>query len=326
MSTPAVSIVLPTYNGQRYLADAIESCRAQTMDDWELILVDDCSTDRTPEIISRYAALDSRVRAIRNPANRKLPGSLNAGFALSRAGLLTWTSDDNLYRPVALETLVRSLEARPEVDFVYSDQTFIDESGREVRRFVAQPPDQLLMSNVVNACFMYRRRVYEVIGDYDESMFLIEDYDYWLRVSTRFQMQAIHADLYDYRWHAASLSSTRRNDVSKAFERALEKHLPAMAWATPEQKAEAYWLLYRRADVRGDRQAAGRFARLAREHSTDRTIPGCSLSFDQAQHFGWLALKNGQVRPARRYAFHSFTRRPWDSMAWRLGYCAMRGR
>src|SRR5687767_2807233 len=126
--TPLISIVLPTYNGERYLAEAIESCLAQTCRDWELILVDDASSDGTPAVIARYARQDPRVRAIRNPANRKLPGSLNAGFARARGDYFTWTSDDNCYRATALAEMRAALAADPAVDIVYAGYTLIDDA------------------------------------------------------------------------------------------------------------------------------------------------------------------------------------------------------
>src|SRR5688572_20908989 len=110
-SEAMVSIVLPTFNGSRYLAESIESCLAQTYRAWELIIVDDCSTDETPSIIKSFEARDSRIRSIRNQKNLKLPGSLNAGFAEAKGALFTWTSDDNLYRPNALEVMVAEIES-----------------------------------------------------------------------------------------------------------------------------------------------------------------------------------------------------------------------
>src|SRR4051794_6743497 len=100
------SIVLPTYNGSKYLASAIESCLAQTYRNFELILVDDCSKDATPEIIANYAARDSRVRSIRHETNQHLPGGLNTGHKAARGEFLTWTSDDNLLRPDFLAEMV----------------------------------------------------------------------------------------------------------------------------------------------------------------------------------------------------------------------------
>src|SRR5437870_4846053 len=102
-----VTIVLPVYNGQTYLRQSIESCLKQTHRNFELVVVDDCSTDNSPSIITEYARQDSRIISIRNTTNRRLPGALNVGFAASTGDFLTWTSDDNYYAPTAIEVLVR---------------------------------------------------------------------------------------------------------------------------------------------------------------------------------------------------------------------------
>lgn len=86
--TPLVSIVLPVYNGEKYLASAIESILAQSYRNWELILVNDCSTDRSLEIMENYAGKDARIRVVQNAENLKLPRSLNAGFAEAKGNIL----------------------------------------------------------------------------------------------------------------------------------------------------------------------------------------------------------------------------------------------
>jgi hypothetical protein len=326
MPVPLISIVLPTYNGSRYLAESVESCLAQSMEDWELIIVDDGSTDSTPEIIAQFTARDNRIRGIRNPANRKTPGSLNIGFEKAQGSLFTWTSDDNLFRPTALEEMAGCLQTHSDIEFVYAGMTMIDENGRRLSYVPAQSADRLLASNVVNACFMYRRQVHEALGGYAEDMFLVEDYDFWLRASAQFRLMALDKDLYLYRWHAQALTMKRRGDAALAHERVVEKHLPAMVWATREQKAEAYWELSHRAEVRGDFAAQRKYVSCIRELTPASGRSSPRLCFSQAQHLGWLALKNGQVRVARKYALHSAMRRPWSGMAWRLGYCALRGR
>lgn len=120
-SKPLVSIVLPTYNGSRFLQEAIESCIRQSYPHWELIIVDDASIDETPQIVVHWTKRDSRIRSLRNQTNRRLPESLNRGFAEAKGELLTWTSDDNRYMPNALATMVEFLEAHSDVDLVYSD-------------------------------------------------------------------------------------------------------------------------------------------------------------------------------------------------------------
>ena len=78
-----VSIVLPTYNGEKYLADSIESVISQTYKNWELIIINDCSTDKTLEIAQSYAAKDNRIKVYSNDENLKVPKSLNRGFSLA---------------------------------------------------------------------------------------------------------------------------------------------------------------------------------------------------------------------------------------------------
>ena len=106
---PKVSIVLPCYNGEKYLRESINSIIKQTYQDWELIIVDDCSVDRSLEIAYEYMKNDSRIKVIHNESNCKLPCSLNIGFANATGELLSWTSDDNIYYPEALEIMVDAL-------------------------------------------------------------------------------------------------------------------------------------------------------------------------------------------------------------------------
>lgn len=224
-AAPLVSIVLPTFNGQRYLAKAIESCLAQTYDNLELIVVDDCSKDETLKIAHGLAATDFRVRVIHHEINRKLPGALNTGFAAARGELLTWTSDDNIYDSNAIDIMVNDLCRLPEVDFVYYDVLAIDDTDTVLSRWEMKEPGHLREGNCVHACFMYRRSVLEKIGGYREDMFLVEDYEYWLRVYKQCQMKYIKGPApYRYRRHSQSLSSRRRAEVLLQLCRAKAAH------------------------------------------------------------------------------------------------------
>ena len=97
-----ISIVLPVYNGERFLRESIDSVLAQTYTNWELLIVDDCSTDNTAAIVHEYVQKDSRVQYYKNEKNLRLPRNLNRGFSLARGDYLTWTSDDNVFWPTAL--------------------------------------------------------------------------------------------------------------------------------------------------------------------------------------------------------------------------------
>ncbi len=256
---PTVSIVLPTRNGSRYLNDAIQSCVEQTHQDWELIIVDDASNDATPDIIQQWKGRDTRIRSLRNERNRKLPASLNRGFAEARGAFLTWTSDDNLYRPPALATMLEFLKSHPQVGMVYADYTLIDEDGNVLRVQPVGNPTGLVYSNCINCCFLYRREVMREIGDYEERFVLVEDLDYWLRVAKRFQLAPLHQDLYLYREHRHSLTATREFDVRKARERVLYCHLCSARLFDARARANGLMSLCRTAQHGSRKKDARRF-------------------------------------------------------------------
>lgn len=234
-----ISIVLPTYNGARYLRESLDSCLAQADPDWELIIVDDCSTDDTPALVAEYVARDSRIRALRNPVNRRLPASLNEGFAHARGELLTWTSDDNRFRPAALQRMREHLEANPAADLVYTDFSVIDAAGRRTGPGWTGPAADLPFRDVVGACFLYRRALHDRLRGYDDEMALVEDYDFWLRASVEFRLEWLREDLYEYRWHDRSLTTTQETRIRLAHQRCLARNLPRLAWMNADLRAAA---------------------------------------------------------------------------------------
>lgn len=200
-----VSIVLPTYNGARYIREALDSTLSQTYANFELIVVDGGSEDRTLEILASYQ--DPRLCLVHQPANSgRLPGALNLGFQRATGSYLTWMQDDDIYEPGAIETLVRYLYDHPSVDMVYSNYWWIDEYGARYHFEHVAPPDQLRVRNCVGHYFMYRRSVQDSIGLYDPAYFMAEDYEYWLRIYQKHTMQPVDFPLYLYRMHAGSLT------------------------------------------------------------------------------------------------------------------------
>ena len=206
-----VSIILPVYNGAKYIRQSMDSCLSQTFTDFELIIVDDCSTDGTAAIIHSYQ--DSRIRYVRNETNQRLPRSLNIGFARASGNYLTWTSDDNFYMPEALEKMHQCLKAN-NGHFVYADILAV--LGDDVEEAAYEPlgdSHELNKHNCIRACFLYSRKVHEKVGLYDQDMELIEDYDYWVRVAKHFQMLHIKEPLYYYRYHPRQLYTSRWNEI-----------------------------------------------------------------------------------------------------------------
>ena len=242
-----ISIVLPVYNGERYLRESIDSVMAQTWENWELLIMDDCSDDASPEIAKQYAARDSRIRYYRNEKNLRLPGNLNKGFSLSAGDYLTWTSDENRYRPDALEKMLDTLK-RTGKKFVFASCRVIDGDGNEIE-YMSVGKNSLkavVGENQVGACFLYSREVYETIGDYDPMLELTEDFDYWQRTLARFDAAVIEDILYDYRWHDGALTSTMKKErFYHALETTILKNRPAFGQLDPLQKYYYYRGLYR---------------------------------------------------------------------------------
>lgn len=219
-----ISVVLPVYNGSENISNAIESILNQTFQDFELIIVNDCSTDNTLEIIQRYSARDGRIKIINNCVNMKLPKSLNVGFANAQGEYFTWTSDDNLFEKKAFETMLAVLELNKEYDMVYSDYNRIDEDGKLIGTMELSAPENLLYGNVIGACFLYRRDVARKTGEYDINLFLAEDYDYWIRIYKNGKIKHINNVLYYYREHKGSLTQTRKTQIGLQTYYALEKN------------------------------------------------------------------------------------------------------
>lgn len=215
---PLVSIVLPTYTRAQLLPHAMRSVLAQTHRNLELIVVDDNSKDDTPEVVASFD--DPRIRYVRNAENLKLPRGLNKGFGLAQGDYLTWTSDDNLYAPDAIERMLAALRSGP-CDFVFADYydfAQLDAAGQPVAPKRVRLPDVLRLEerNTVGACFLYTRDVHEKVGPYDPELFLVEDYDYFIRVARRFRTCHIPEALYYFSRHDESLYVSRYAEVKAA--------------------------------------------------------------------------------------------------------------
>lgn len=256
---PRVSVVLPTHNRADLLPVAVESVRSQTFSDWELILVDDGSTDDTPQVVKSFVAQDSRIRSVRNDPNIRLPRALNRGFSEARGELLTWTSDDNLYLPEALEKMVAALDGSLDVGLVYAGMTVVDDDLKPLYPWACLPVEEQPVQPWVGACFLYRRSVMEAVGDYDPGTTLAEDLDYWIRVRLQFPMLALPETLYLYRDHPGSLSSLHSAKVHAAGAKVVRKHLPGIHWLRPAQRATTLLGLANQALRDGDRAESRRW-------------------------------------------------------------------
>ena len=186
---PAVSVIMPAYNVAPYLGAAIDSVLSQTFTDFEVLVVDDGSTDATFAIARTYAGQDRRIRLVRQP-NGGISSARNHGLRIASAPLIALLDSDDAWAPEYLATQIAILAERPEVDVVTGNARFLGSAldGQPARPWPdpRPAPDLLQILADETAVFImsvFRRRVYETIGGFDETLRTNEDYDFWLRAA-----------------------------------------------------------------------------------------------------------------------------------------------
>jgi len=196
---PSVSVIIPTFNYARYLAQAVESVQAQTLRSWECIVVDDGSTDSTPVLLDALARSDPRI-VVRRQAAAGVSAARNAGLAAARGKYVQFLDADDRLHSTKLALSVEVLESRPDIDLVYGSASFISEADGESLRELADPSAHLaaplpeaagkevLSLLVVHNLFvveapLIRKHIFDRVGIFDERLARMEDWDLWLRIA-----------------------------------------------------------------------------------------------------------------------------------------------
>jgi glycosyltransferase involved in cell wall biosynthesis len=229
--SPAVSVILTTYNYGRFLAGALDSVLGQTFGDFEVIVVDDGSTDDTAAEIGPYLG---RPRVHYERTNHVgASRARNIGICLARASLIAFLDADDLWLPQKLERQIAVFRADPELGVVYTRRLLIDPEGWQLEH--AQPPHyrgqvlpHIFRRNFL--CFsssLVRRSVFDSVGLFDEGLPLAMDYDLWLRVALRYRFDYVDEPLVKYRTGHANLSRRsleRARVVGSIMRRFLDAH------------------------------------------------------------------------------------------------------
>lgn len=212
MNEDLVSIVMPAYNAERYIRDAVESVLQQTYGEWELLLVDDCSTDSTPNVISEYAERDGRIRAMRTSCNTGIPSEVrNVAMRAAQGRYIAFLDADDIWVPTKLEEQV-SLMKRRNCAIVYSDYEKMDEDGTRFKRVVRNPSKttyrELLGGNVI----LQSSGIFDVmkIGRPEFLQIHHEDFKFWLD-ALRIASEAVNTEKVHvyYRQQPNSLSGNK---------------------------------------------------------------------------------------------------------------------
>ena len=242
--SPVVSVIIPIYNCARYLPEAIDSVLAQTYRAFEIIVVDDGSTDNTQEVLAPYG---DQIRVIRQ-ANAGRGAARNAGILAARGDYIAFLDADDLWLPQKLEKQMALFGSRPEADWVYSDyRPFGQVSARvgsRLQMLESQPPPEGAILRRVLADWsitwtgtvLVRAECFGEIGLFDTSLPVAQDGDMWLRIASRFQAACANEVLALYRRHDSQAMSACPTDfvvyhtwrVYRKFMRSEYRRLPAV--------------------------------------------------------------------------------------------------
>lgn len=243
---PSLTVVITCYNYGQYLPHALGSVLDQTCSDYEVVVVDDGSTDNTPAVMAQYAA-DGRIRYIRQ-ANAGQPKAKNRGIAESTGEFIAFLDADDIWMPTKIEKQL-ALFADPQVGVVYSGRVLIDPSGvlipgEDYSLKRGDILDHIFVDNFI--CFsssVIKRSCLDEVGWFDENLPMGIDYDLWIRLAARYRFDYVGEPLVKYRTGHANLSKNtlkRYDCAQKIMQKALADHqisskfswyVPRLAWA-----------------------------------------------------------------------------------------------
>lgn len=247
---PAVSVIIPTYNRGWVLREAVDSVLAQDFDDFELIVVDDGSTDNTREILEAY---DDAVIVL-SLNNRGVSAARNRGIAKACAPMIAFLDSDDLWKPQKLSRQVAFFEANPGALICQTEEIWIRNGVRvnpgkrhhKLSGMIFEP--SLALCLVSPSAVMIRKKLFDLVGLFDEDLPACEDYDLWLRVSCRYPVHLLEEPLIikrgghtDQLSRAAGLDKYRIQSLKKIIDKGqLSESQRSAAVRTLQEKCAVY--------------------------------------------------------------------------------------
>ncbi|WP_049935576.1 glycosyltransferase family 2 protein [Haloplanus natans] len=238
MSPARVSVVIPTYNRAQLLPRAVDSVLNQTLDEFQLIVVDDGSTDETPSVMKSYT--DDRISYVQLTENRGANAARNEGIRTAAAPYISFLDSDDAFLPTHLETVITELDDLPEsIGGVYTTERFIqDSSVKDINYARAAVTDlvEVVRDYQVGgfSCLTFRSKVFNEIGLLDESLDAFQDRDFLIRFLDKYDLAPISEELVEYYLHQGRLSENTKMKLS-ALNQLTQKHQERF-----DKKGEAY--------------------------------------------------------------------------------------
>ncbi len=240
--TPKATVLMSVYNGEPYVAEAIQSILDQTFQDFEFLIVDDGSTDATPETLHQYASRDKRIRVIPNPSNIGLTKSLNRGIELARGEYIARQDADDISFPERLRRQVDYLDKNPHVGVVaaWVNARSADDHVDRVWRSPESPMLirwSLLFGNcLAHPTTMFRRQICIDANGYDETFRFAQDFELWTRLSSRTMFACLTQVLCERRVHEDMIGLQHREEQESAVCDLLQKSVADLLGTPPESE------------------------------------------------------------------------------------------
>lgn len=245
--TPIVSVVMAVHNVGGYLEEAVDSILAQTLRDFEFIIVDDGSSDGSGAWLEEKALEDARIRLVRQE-NAGLTPSLNRGVALARGEFIARMDGDDIADPERLGRQVEFLRSRPDVVCCGTFVIYVDHKGRPLfRRKLPCSHEEIERCHlgdwggfIVHPTAMVRKRALEEARGYDESFLKTQDYDLWMRLARIGKLANIPEYLLKYRYHSAGITQAKAGEQQLFRRQVLERELKIRQLGGPLEVPHEY--------------------------------------------------------------------------------------
>ena len=246
MGTPAISLIMSVYNGEDYLAEAVESVLNQTFRDFELIIINDCSNDGTSEILQKYADADERVKVHTNEVNLRLPSSLNKAISLAKGKYIARMDADDICLPERLERQFEFMESHPDTAlsscrFMTLKNGAISSGGCGGRGDSESIKALLLVTNpILHPGIIAKADVIRELG-YDKNFTCTEDMELWTRfVMAGYKVEVMSEYLMMYRLHDKQITETTLEKQHREVVALQKKYYSEFLSEMSEERAEFY--------------------------------------------------------------------------------------
>lgn len=230
-NNPKVSVIIATFNREQFIVEAIDSVKKQTFTNWEMMIIDDASTDNTEKIVKKYIDGDSRIKYFKNQTNLGISKSRNKGLSQAKGlYIATLDSDDTWLDENKLKTQIEFLDTNLDYALIGGGIMFIDKDSKPIRKTLFPIYDSIIRNVILqfnpfpHSTVMIRRSAIDDVGNYDETMKTCEDYDMWFRLGLKYKFTNVPKVLTGYRVHGGNISRNKRLSMAATVLELVKKY------------------------------------------------------------------------------------------------------